>query len=79
MAETPARGGGPDRWRAEAEARVASLAKPPGALGPRHGAAPGRGARTGASVRRAGPLRPGPGRVSKTLQNILQNYCLLMD
>ena len=33
MAETPARAGGPDRWRAEAEARVASLAKPPGALG----------------------------------------------
>ena len=33
MAETPARGGGPDRWRTEAEARVASLAKPPGALG----------------------------------------------
>ena len=34
MAETPTRrGGDPERWRAEAETRVASLAKPPGALG----------------------------------------------
>ena len=34
MAETPARrDGDPERWRAKAEARLASLAKPPGALG----------------------------------------------
>ena len=34
MAETPARrDDDPERWRAKAEARLASLAKPPGALG----------------------------------------------
>ena len=131
MAETPVgRDGDPERWRAKAEARLASLAKPPGALGTLedwcvtlcvaqktlrptvsrardrvaspsslvrercrcnlpagpakpantgggrsiaagadlhgkgNGAAPGRGARAGAELRRAGQLRPGPGRVS---------------